>query len=132
MEKPTVIIIVLITLLIGLGLGYVLAQTQNNQTTQTPNSAENAPQGSIHNMPVPAGVSAARTQLSQEAGVEEGQILIVTAFEKEWSDSCLGLGGAAESCLMVITPGYEVTMQAGGKTYVYRTNADGTAVRAQP
>lgn len=95
------------------------------------NSAEGAPVGSIHNMPVPAGVSAARKQLAQALNIEESKILILTAFEKEWSDSCLGLGGPAESCAAAITPGFEVTMQAQGKTYVYRTNTAGTAVREE-
>jgi len=97
--------------------------------SMTVNSAEGAPVGSIHNMPVPAGVGAAREQLSQTLNTEESKIVIMTAFEKEWSDSCLGLGGPAESCAAVITPGFEVSMQAGGKTYVYRTNNEGTAVR---
>lgn len=97
--------------------------------SMTTTSADGAPAGSIHNMPVPAGVDAARKALAQNLKVAENQIIIMSAFEKEWSDSCLGLGGAAESCAAVITPGYEVTMQATGKTYVYRTNAAGTAVR---
>jgi hypothetical protein len=97
----------------------------------TVNSAEGAPTGSIHNMPVPVGVGAARKQLAQVLKIEENKVVIMTAYEKEWSDSCLGLGGAAESCAAVITPGYEVTMQAQGKTYVYRTNVAGTVVRKE-
>lgn len=97
----------------------------------TVTSADGAPAGSIHNMPVPAGVSAARKQLAQTLKIEESKVVIMTAYEKEWSDSCLGLGGAAEICAAVITPGYEVTMQAQGKTYVYRTNTAGTVVREQ-
>lgn len=101
------------------------------QYPETVNSAEGAPHGSIHNMPVPKGVGAARTQLAQDLKIGENKILIMTAYEKDWSDSCLGLGGPAESCAAVITPGYEVTMQAEGKTYVYRTNTEGTSVRKE-
>jgi len=93
------------------------------------NSAEGAPSGSIHNMPVPAGVSAARKALAQSLKIEENKVVIMTAFPKEWSDSCFGWGGPAESCAAVVTPGYEVTMQAQGKTYVYRTDNAGTVVK---
>lgn len=127
MKKTSIIILIL--LLIELGVVYATSnKAVDNPST---NSAENAPEGSIHNLPVPAGVSAARKQLAQDIKVDEGKIVVMTAFEKDWSDSCLGLGGPAESCLMAITPGYEVTMQAEGKTYTYRTNKDGTAVRLQ-
>jgi hypothetical protein len=95
------------------------------------NSGEGAPVGSIHNLPVPPGVSAARRHVAQNLKIAEGKVVIMTAYEKEWSDSCLALGGPAESCAAVITPGYEVTMQAEGKTYVYRTNTAGTIVRSE-
>lgn len=93
------------------------------------NSAEGAPVGSIHNLPVPEGVDAARKQLAQNLKIEENKVVIITAYERDWSDSCLGLGGPAESCAAVITPGYEVTLQAQGKTYVYHTNTEGTITR---
>jgi len=96
--------------------------------SMTVHSAEGAPVGSIHNMPVPAGVNAVRKELAQTLQIKENKVVVMTAFPKEWSDSCLGLGGPAESCAAVITPGYEVTMQAQGKTYVYRTNTACTGV----
>lgn len=95
----------------------------------TPTSADNAPPGSLHNLPVPAAVAAARAFAASGLGVAEGEVVILSAYEKEWSDSCLGLGGAAEICAAVMTPGYEVTLQAKGKQYIYRTNADGSVIR---
>lgn len=94
-------------------------------------SADNAPPGSIHNLPVPPAVAAVRTYVAAKAGIEEGLVIIMTAYEKEWSDSCLGLGGPAESCLQAITPGWEVSVQANGKVTTYRTNADGSVIRQQ-
>jgi hypothetical protein len=139
MKKNTTIIIAVVALIVGIGIGHVGAymkhmhrgdKDNNGIEGSTPiNSAEGAPAGSIHNLPVPSGVAAARKQLAQSLNIAENTIVIMTAFEKEWSDSCLGLAGPAESCAAVITPGYEVTMQAQGKTYVYRTNTAGTVVR---
>lgn len=104
-----------------------------NDTTQsgTPTSADGAPPGSIHNLPVPEAVAAVRKLAATVAGVPESQVVILTAYEKEWSDGCLGLGGPAESCIQMITPGYEVTVSAGGKETVYRTNDSGTSIRKE-
>ncbi len=53
----------------------------------------------------------------------------VSSEGKEWSDSCLGLGKANESCAHVVTPGYEVKIESGTTTHTYRTNADGSVIR---
>jgi hypothetical protein len=37
-----------------------------------------------------------------------------------------------EVCAMMITPGYEITLQVGDEQYVYRTNEDGSQVREAP
>lgn len=96
-----------------------------------PTSADNAPPGSIHNLPVPQAVSAVKKRVAQSEGVSEGLVIVLTAYEKEWSDGCLGLGGPAESCLAAITPGYEVTVQVKGAEQKYRTNTDGSDIRRE-
>lgn len=55
----------------------------------------------------------------------------MTAFEKEWPDSCLGLPEKDEMCAQVVTSGYEVTVQGNGKEAIYRTNDDGSVMRVQ-
>lgn len=120
-------IIIIGALIIIIGGSFFFLGSKGN----TPNSSEGAPEGSIHNLPVPAGVSAARTALATELAIDSSKILILEAIETDWSDSCLGLGGPAESCAAVITPGYNVLMQANGKEYRYRTDVAGTAVRAE-
>lgn len=93
------------------------------------NSAEGAPEGSIHNMPVPSAVQAAKDALAAKLDVDVSTIVVLEAIETDWSDSCLGLGGPAESCLAAITPGYNVLLVQSGVEYRYRTNEDGTSVR---
>ena len=92
-------------------------------------SADNAPPGSIHNLPVPDAVAAARAYGASAAGVGEGEVLILTAFERNWPDACLGLTSREEICAQVVTPGYEVTLQVKGEVQTYRTNGDGTIIR---
>lgn len=92
-------------------------------------SADNAPAGSIHNLPVPKAVAAVRTLVARELGISEGVVIVMTAYEKDWPDACLGLTKTDEMCAQVITTGYEVTVQAKGSLFTYRTNADGTVLR---
>lgn len=99
--------------------------------TYTPTSADNAPPGSIHNLPVPDAVAAVKKHVAEKSGVSEGLVIVLTAYEKDWSDGCLGLGGPSESCLFAITPGYEVTVQVKGTEQKYRTNADGSEIRRE-
>ena len=99
--------------------------------TDTVTSADNAPPGSIHNLPVPQAVAAVKTYAAQKSGVSEGLVIVMTAYQKDWSDGCLGLGGPAEGCLAAITPGYEVTVSIGGVEQTYRTNADGSVIRRE-
>jgi hypothetical protein len=108
-----------------------LLKTVEFSGRRTPTSADNAPPGSIHNLPLPKAVSAVKKLASETYNVPEGEVIVMTAFEKEWTDSCLGLGQAYESCALVITPGYEVTVSAGRKNYTYRTDADGNQIRLE-
>lgn len=91
-------------------------------TTPTPTPAPQA---------WPPAAQAAATQLANQLGLKPEEITIVSAEERQWSDSCLGLGGPAEMCAAVITPGYLVTLTAGGETYRFRTSADGSALRQE-
>lgn len=99
--------------------------------TVTATSADDAPPGSIHNLPVPQAVDEVRGYIAEKEGVSEGKVIVLTAYEKNWSDSCLGLGGPAESCLAAITPGYEVAISVNGEEQKYRTNSDGTEIRRE-
>lgn len=99
--------------------------------SNVPTSADNAPPGSIHNLPVPTAVSTVKKLVARRSGVSEGEVIVMTAYEKEWPDSCLGLSRPGIICAQVITPGYEVTVQVKGMTSTYRTNIDGTTVSSE-
>lgn len=141
-KQGSALIIILVVVIIIAAVYFIMTksarETSEETTTNTPqtsapstNSAEGAPAGSIHNLSVPAGVAAARKQLAQKLNIAENTVVIMSAYEKDWSDACLGLAGPDEMCVAVITPGFEVTMQAQSKTYVYRTNTNGTVVRSE-
>jgi hypothetical protein len=74
-------------------------------------------------------VVAARAYLAGEMGVAEGEIEVVSATAAEFTDSCLGLGGPAESCLQAITPGWLVMLSVAGTSYELHTDTTGAQVR---
>jgi hypothetical protein len=100
--------------------------TPQDQQDTSPALTDDSPAGD-------SGIAAraAREDLAQRLNVDANDIAVEKTEAREWSDSCLGLGGPAESCLAVITPGFAMTLVHNGTEYVYRTNPDGTAVRAE-
>lgn len=79
---------------------------------------------------IPESVTAAAVaHLAHELGVSEDEIEVVSASPAEFTDSCLGLGGPAESCLQAITPGWIVMLSAAGVAYEVRTDETGEQVR---
>ena len=67
--------------------------------------------------------------LAEKLDLSEDQIEISKTIQVDWSDSCLGLGGPAESCLAAITPGWQVTLLAESKVYIARTDEQGDSIR---
>lgn len=60
-----------------------------------------------------------------------GIVTLISVERRDWPNSCLGLERSGEFCAQAIFAGYRVTMSALGNTYSYRTNLDGTVLRAE-
>lgn len=60
------------------------------------------------------------------------RLTLTAARPQDWSDSCLGLGTAAELCAAVIVPGWSVTASDGRQEWVFRTDEEGRRVRLEP
>lgn len=73
--------------------------------------------------------AAAVAYLAQQLGLAESEIQVLSAEETEFTDSCLGLGQANESCLQAITPGWLVMLSAAGQEYEVHTDETGQQVR---
>ena len=101
------------------------------ENDDTPTSADDAPPGSMHNLPVPPAVAAVRMRAAQELGVPGREILILTAVEKTWPNGCLGLADPDEMCTEALVEGYAVTVEVNGEEYTYRTNSDGSVIRRE-
>ena len=86
---------------------------------------------SVHDIPPPKVVAAVRSVVAERFKINKDDAVIISAYKKEWPSSCLGLSPTDFGCAEVITPGYEVTVLALDRQFVYRTNADGSVVKAK-
>jgi len=95
-------------------------------------SGENPrPGDQVHNLPVEPAAALARKDLATKLSVDEKSIVILQITDTEWTDGCLGLGQANESCLQALVPGFRVEMLANGKSYFYRTDKTGNTIRQE-
>lgn len=109
------------------GESYTVRTDLEGTQARVEEAAVAAPGGEIP----PMAVEAARDALAGELGVALSTVELVDFEQQEWSDSCLGLGGAAESCAAVVTPGYAVNFTVDGQSYTVRTDLEGTQTRVE-
>ncbi|MAZ67588.1 hypothetical protein CL652_02330 [bacterium] len=133
MRGNTVLAIAVILLFLGGWYFYSSPETPPYKENAVPTSADNAPPGPIHNLPVPEAVAVVRAKVAQEEKVDEGVVIVMSAYEKDWPNACLGLELQEEMCAQVITPGFEVVVQVSttGERFTYRTNYNGSIVRSE-
>lgn len=81
--------------------------------------------------PFPPAVVAAIGEAALALDADAAEVLVIDYEQVDWSDSCLGLGGPAESCLAAITPGWRVELSVAGEMIVARTDELGTQVRLE-
>lgn len=67
--------------------------------------------------------------LGQTLNVPVNQVSFSGVTVETWSDSCLGVGQANESCAQVTTPGYRITFNVSGQNYELRTDSSGSNMR---
>jgi len=77
----------------------------------------------------PEAVLEAQRWLATQLNVAAEQVQVVEVEQAEWTDSCLGLGQANESCLQAITPGWRAIFEINGQRYEVRTDETGSAIR---
>jgi hypothetical protein len=75
---------------------------------------------------------AVRQDLSQRLNVPLQDVKLVRFTPQAWSDGCLGLGGAAESCLQAQVEGWRVEVIHNQQTWIYRTDKTANVIRLEP
>jgi hypothetical protein len=77
-------------------------------------------------------VGLAREDLARRLGLASEDVGLVSVEAVEWSDASLGCPQPGMMYAQVITPGFLVTLEAGGETYEYHTDTGDQVVLCQP
>jgi len=73
--------------------------------------------------------AAAQQLVAERKGMSAESLTVVSVEAVQWPNSCLGCADPNEMCLMVITPGYRVLLQAGDARYEVHTDCTGRVTR---
>ncbi len=68
-------------------------------------------------------VDHAVSDLSKRLSISEAVIRIIDVSEREFPDMSLGAPEKSEMAAMMISPGWEILLSAGGKNYEYRADS---------
>lgn len=77
---------------------------------------------------VPQAAQIAQQMLAEQLAIGVDAVRLVSVEHVDWPDGCLGIHQPGVACIMVITPGYRVILEANGKRYEYHTNESGSYV----
>ncbi|HZQ10608.1 MAG TPA: hypothetical protein VFD70_28775 [Anaerolineae bacterium] len=67
-------------------------------------------------------IAQAKADLAQRVSAPSDSITVKSTQAMEWSDASLGCPKPGVMYIQVITPGYLIVLQAGGKDYNYHTS----------
>ncbi len=76
-------------------------------------------------------LAAAVADLSAQTGTSIDQIKLISIEPVEWSDSSLGCPQEGFMYAQVITPGYQIVLEAQGQEYTYHTNQTTNVILCQ-
>ena len=68
--------------------------------------------------------------LAMALGISEDEIVVTSFIEVTWPNGCLGINYLDIACTEALVPGYQLILEAGGESYEYRANREGTVVLA--
>lgn len=111
----------------------LLACSSPDAPTAPPPSSPVAPDAPVTPVTptLPASAEqAARAAVVAAGGPAEG-LSLQRAEAVEWSDACLGLGGPAEMCAAMMTPGWRVVLSAGQQRWTVHTDETGAIARLE-
>jgi hypothetical protein len=70
-------------------------------------------------------VEGARHELAARLGIDASEVSVSSAAAVTWPDSSLGCPQPGMAYAQVVTPGYLIVLEAGGRHYEYHAGRDG-------
>lgn len=95
----------------------------------TPAPTATAPAPAENQVPTPPAAVLAQKDLAGKLNLSADAVKITSVEQVEWPNGCLGIVTPGIMCTDMVVPGYKVMLEAGGKTYEYRTDLEGKAVK---
>ena len=92
----------ILTSILSLGAGTTVVNSAAANSIGSPQGVAGLKQRQ-RNREIPRSVvNAVRREIARAYRIPPGQLKVVSATPQTWSDSCLGLGGPAESCAQIL------------------------------
>jgi hypothetical protein len=76
-------------------------------------------------------IDAVRQDLSNRTNLGRDRFELVKASQETWPNGCLGLANSDEMCTQALVEGWQIVMESGDRTWVYRTDSRGRTVRLE-
>lgn len=124
MSKKNIIIVLVVLFVILIGLLYRNKNLPNRSIngnltpTATPIQITILPPGD-NNSDQQYYIEKATSDLSTKLDIDPSVIRVVNVSERDWGDTSLGCPEKGKMYAEVITPGYEITLEAIGNEYIY-------------
>jgi hypothetical protein len=109
--------IILVALLLMVFLISGCLETKPGNTT-----VGNITVGSSVTPEYPPVVDMAKSDLAKRLNISEEQIHFVKQEKKDWPDTSLGFPEEGKMYAQVVTPGFVIILEAGGKQYEYHSD----------
>jgi hypothetical protein len=72
-----------------------------------------------------------RKDLSQRTKIAMDEIKIRNSQQMTWPNGCLGLAKTDEVCTQMLVQGWQITLEKGKTTWIYRTDSQGKMIRLE-
>lgn len=76
-------------------------------------------------------IDAVRQDLSNRTNLEPNRFKLIETRQETWSDGCLGLPRSDEMCTQALVEGWQIVLENGDRTWIYRTDTQGRAIRLE-
>jgi len=130
-------LVLVVILPLGAGIAFLVANAVYPNLSGTAKVSNNKQHEEIATQPPRDGnlpdsvVQAVLQDASRRSNLPSQELRIVRAEQRDWSDGCLGLALSGTFCTQVVLPGWQVTVNAARRSFIYRTDNSGSQVKLE-